>query len=210
MKTKKALAVLLAVVMLVMPLAVSSFAAENGIEAGPIKTAYNDTEYFNPQGLSIVYEGEIIDYTPANNNFRFEPALNELLTVETAEVAVFYNNRFIGMVPVAVDHLLGELTAIDHGHGYFCLGCGTLHNFENHIVEEWIPNDDGGIFTLQTQTGVCTICNAEVTESIPGSEKFFYLFDIETEGALTELETTVLMYFYNIAVSLIQMLTGIS
>ena len=114
------------------------------------------------------------------------------------------------MIPVTVEHQLGELTVIDHGHGYFCLGCGTLHNFENHIVEEWIPNDDGGIFTLQTQTGVCTICNAEVTESIPGSEKFFYLFDIETEGALTELETTVLMYFYNIAVSLIQMLTGIS
>ena len=45
MKTKKALAVLLAVVMLVMPLAVSSFAAaENGIVAGPVKTAYNDSE----------------------------------------------------------------------------------------------------------------------------------------------------------------------
>jgi hypothetical protein len=210
MKTKKALAVVLAVVMLVMPLAVSSFAADNGIEAAPLKTAYNDTEFFNAQGLSIVYEGEIIEYTPADSNFRFEPASNELLTVDTTEVAVYYNNRFIGMIPVTVEHQLGELTVIDHGHGYFCLGCGTLHNFENHVVEEWIPNDDGGIFTLQTQTGVCTICNAEVTESIPGSEKFFYLFDTETEGALTELETTVLMYFYNIAVSLIQMLTGIS
>lgn len=211
MKTKKALAVVLAVVMLVMPLAVSSFAATaNAIITAPLKTAYNDTEYFNAQGLSIIYENEIIVYTPADTNFRFEPAFNELLTVETTEVAVYYNNRFIGMVPVTVDHLLGELTAIDHGHGYFCLGCGTLHNFENHIVEEWIPNDDGGIFTMQTQTGTCTICSAQVTESIPGSEKFFTLFDVETEGAITELESTVLLYFYQIVVSLIQMLVGIS
>ena len=211
MKTKKALAVVLAVVMLVLPLAVSSFAATaNGIITNPIKTAYNDTEYFNAQGLSIIYENEIVVYTPADTNFRFEPAPNELLTVETTEVAVYYNNSFIGMVPVTVDHLLGELTAIDHGHGYFCLGCGTLHNFENHIVEEWIPNDDGGIFVMQTQTGICTICNAEVTESIPGSEKFFSLFDVETEGALTELESSVILYFYQIAVTLIQMLVGIS
>lgn len=211
MKTKKALAVVLAVVMLVMPLAVSSFAATaNAIITGPLKTDYNDTEYFNAQGLSIVYENEIIIYTPADSNFRFEPAPNELLSVETTEVAVYYNNSFIGMVPVTVDHLLGELTVIDHGHGYFCLGCGTLHNFENHIVEEWIPNDDGGIFTMQTQTGICTICNAQVTESIPGSEGFLSLFDFDTEGALTELESSVVLYFYQIAVTLIQMLVGIS
>ena len=52
MKTKKALAVLLAVVMLVMPLAVSSFAAGE-IIASPVKTAYTDAEFFNPQGLEI-------------------------------------------------------------------------------------------------------------------------------------------------------------
>ena len=208
MKTKKALAVLLAVVMLVMPFAVSSFAAsENAIVTNPIKTAYNDAEYFNAQGLAILFEDEVVVYTPTNSDFRFEPALNELLTVETTEVAVFYNDRFIGMVPVTVEHLLGELTAVDHGHGNFCLGCGTIHNFENHTVEEWIPNDDGGIFVMQTQTGYCTICGAEVTENIPGSEKFNDLFD---EGALTELESTVIGYIYSIAVSLIQMLIGIS
>ena len=209
MKTKKALAVLLAVVMLVMPFAVSSLAAGQVVTA-PIKTAYTDAEYFNPQGLSILYGNEVIVYTPTDANFRFDPALNEFLSVETTEVAVYYNNELVDMVPVTVEHLLGELTVIDHGHGNFCLGCGTLHNFENHNVEEWIPNDDGGIFTMQTQTGVCTVCNAEVTESIPGSEKFLFLFDLETEGAMSELETTIIVYFQQIAVTLIQMLVGIS
>ena len=207
MKTKKALAVLLAVVMLVMPLAVSSFAAtENGIVAGPVKTAYTDNEFFNPQGLSITYNGEVITYVPTDASFRFEPALNELLTVETVEAKIYYNNEFIGAVAISVDHLLGELTAIDHGHGYFCLGCGTLHNFENHTVNEWIPNDDGGIFTMQTQTGICTVCNATVTEGIPGSAKFDSLFNSEL---MTELEGTILGYVSTILVSLVQMLVGI-
>lgn len=207
MKTKKALAVLLAVVMLVMPLAVSSFAAtENGIVAGPVKTAYTDNEFFNPQGLSITYNGEVITYVPTDASFRFEPALNELLTVETVEAKIYYNNEFIGAVAISVDHLLGELTAIDHGHGYFCLGCGTLHNFENHTVNEWIPNDDGGIFTMQTQTGICTVCNATVTEGIPGSAKFDSLFNPEL---MTELEGTILGYVSTILVSLVQMLVGI-
>lgn len=207
MKTKKALAVLLAVVMLVMPLAVSSFAAtENGIVAAPVKTAYTDNEFFNPQGLSITYNGEVITYVPTDASFRFEPALNELLTVETVEAKIYYNNEFIGAVAISVDHLLGELTAIDHGHGYFCLGCGTLHNFENHTVNEWIPNDDGGIFTMQTQTGICTVCNATVTEGIPGSAKFDSLFNSEL---MTELEGTILGYVSTILVSLVQMLVGI-
>jgi hypothetical protein len=207
MKTKKALAVLLAVVMLVMPLAVSSFAAtENGIVAGPVKTTYTDNEFFNPQGLSITYNGEVITYVPTDASFRFEPALNELLTVETVEAKIYYNNEFIGAVAISVDHLLGELTAIDHGHGYFCLGCGTLHNFENHTVNEWIPNDDGGIFTMQTQTGICTVCNATVTEGIPGSAKFDSLFNSEL---MTELEGTILGYVSTILVSLVQMLVGI-
>ena len=203
MKTKKALAVVLAVVMLVMPLAVSSFAAGT-ILTDPIKTAYNDTEYFNPQGLSFLVGTEVVVYSPTDADFRFDPALNELLTVETTEVAVYYDNQFIATIPVTVEHVLGELTAIDNGHGRYCLGCGKLHNFENHIVEEWIPNDDGGLFIQQSQTGRCTICDAEVTEKIPNSEKFLYVF-----GDLTELEGTIASYFYSIAVSLIQMLAGI-
>lgn len=208
MKTKKALAVLLAVVMLVMPLAVSSFAAaENGIVAGPVKTAYNDSEYFNPIGIVINYEGETVSYIPGDSNFRFTPALDELVTVETTNVIVYYDNVEIGTVSISVDHILGELVAIDNGHGKFCLGCGQLHEFEVHDVPEYIPNDDGGFFVLQTETGVCTVCNAEVTRSIPGSEKFMNAFDAET---LTELESEIIGYIYTILVSLIQSFLSIS
>lgn len=206
MKTKKALAVFLAVVMLVMPLAVSSFAATaNSIIVGPIKTAYTDAENFNPIGIVISYENEVITYTPGNTAFRFEPALNELLTVETTEVAVYYNNKFIATTPITVEHVLGELISIDNGHGKYCLGCGTLHEFEHHTVTNWIPNDDGGIFTLQTKTGVCDICGAEVTETIPDSAKFSTLFG----GIMTETEFMIVDYLNKILVTLIQMFVSI-
>ncbi len=207
MKTKKALAVLLAVVMLVMPLAVSSFAATaNEIVTDPVKTAYNDSEYFNPVGIVITYNGKEITYTPDNLKFRFEPALNELLTVETTEVVVYYNNEIIGTVGVTVEHVLGDLVPIDNGHGKYCLGCGTLHEFEPHVVTNWVPNDDGGIFLNQTQTGTCDICDAEVTENIPGTAKFDSLFNPD---AMTPTEFKLVDYISKILVSLIQMLVGI-
>ena len=214
MRTKKALAVLLAVVLLVMPFAVSSFAA-SGIVSGPIKTVYTDSEYFSPLGISIATStGNIVAYTPGDANFRFEPALNELLSVNTddtdtvipTEVAVYYNNEYVGSVEIIVNHVLGELTAVGNGHGKFCVGCGTIHEFEDHIISEWIPNNDGGIFVAQTQTGYCDVCGAEVTEQIPGTENFLNLFDGTN---LTELEGTIINYISMILVPLIQMLTGI-
>ncbi len=217
MKTKKALAVLLAVVMLVLPLAVSSFAATaSAIISGPIKTAYTDSEYFNPIGIVIATDaGTIVTYTTDDDKFRFDPALNELLSVNTdevgavipTEVAVYYDNAYVGSVEIVVNHVLGELTPMGNGHGKFCLGCGTLHEFEDHVVSEWIPNNDGGIFVAQTQTGYCDICGASVTEKIPGSESFINLFD---GNNLTELEATLISYINMILVPLIQMLTSIN
>lgn len=228
MKTKKALAVILAVVMLVLPLAVSSFAAtENAVVTNSVKAVYYDTEFFNPQGLAILFDGEEIIYAPTDGNFRFEPALNELLTVETTEVAVYYNNVFVGTVPVTVEHNLGEVTLVGNGHGEYCLGCGALHNFEFHYdysagddpnkfdpdssdfdyVTEWIPNDDASLFTPQTATGVCSICNSEVTKTIPGTARFDTLFD---EESLAPLEGTILYYVSTILISLIEMIVGLN
>ncbi|MBQ7115247.1 MAG: hypothetical protein IJN94_02390 [Clostridia bacterium] len=226
MKTKKALAVILAVVMLVMPFAVSSFAATSEIIAEPYKTAYNDSECFIPQGLVVNVDGVDIDYTPIDAKFRFIPSLDELLTVETTKVDVYYDNELVGSIPVTVEHILGEITVVGNGHGRYCLGCGTLHNFEKHYdysagsnpnecddkadydyVSEWIPNDDGGLFVQQTATGVCSICNAEVTKNIAGSETFGSIFEGET---MSEIEAMILSYINMILVPLIQMLVGIS
>lgn len=225
MKTKKALAVLLAVVMLVVPLSVSSFAVTREIVTAPVKTAYVDSEYFNPIGLVIAVDGVNITYSPTDPKFRFDPTLNELLTVPepydhdnnsaTPDIAdpysyvnVYYDNAFVGTVPVTVDHILGDLTVINNGHGHYCLGCGALHDFEKHIVTEWIPNDDAGILTAQTKTGYCTECGAEVTEAIPGSEKFEDIF--LGNGNLTDTEFKFMLLFKTIIVSLVQMLVGIS
>lgn len=205
MKTRKALAVLLATVMLIVPLAVSSFAAGT-ISVNAEKTAYTDAECFNPNGLVITFDGTRIEYSATDANFRFIPALNEALTVEDTEVFVYYKNELVGSVPVTVEHVLGELVSIDNGHGKYCLGCGELHEFEAHTITNWIPNDDGGIFVMQTRTGSCDICGGTFTENIPGSEKFLNLFPV---GGTTELETTIIGYIYDIAVSLIQMIVGI-
>ncbi len=208
MKTKKALAVLLAVVMLVLPFAVSSFAATaNAIVTNPIKTEYNDSEYFNPQGLVLIVDGKEIYYAPTDNKFRFEPALNEFLSVDDAEVFVYYNNTIVGTVSVTVNHNLDKkLTAIDNGHGNYCIGCGELHNFVPHNVTEFIPNDDGGIFLPQTETGFCTDCGAEVTQRIADSESFGNLFD---EQNATDFELKIFAVLEALLVSLVQMLTGI-
>ncbi len=214
MRTKKAIAVLLAVVILAVPFAVSSYAAP-AIVTDPIKTAYTDCEYFNPQGL-VVQDGEdTIEYSPVDPDFTFVPALNEYLSVGTNSegadvnevfVEVYYKNRYAGSVKITVDHVLGEVTSLSEaGHGQYCLGCGKVHNYEEHDIPEYIPNDDGGLIIQQTETGTCTVCGEKVTRSIPGSETFLSIFG----GEMTEFEVEIISYFYMIAVTLIQALAGI-
>lgn len=209
MRIKKAIAVLLAVIVLALPLAVVSFAAP-AIISGPDKTAYTDLEKFDPHGIVISDGEKEIAYSAAEEKFSFVPGLNELLTVNEmgeTKVDVYYDNRYVGSVMVTVDHVLGDVVSLgDAGHGQYCLGCGTVHNFEEHDIPEFIPNDDGGLIIQQTQTGKCTVCEAEITENIPGSEKFLSIFG----GEMTELEGTIIGYVYTILVSLIQALAGIA
>ena len=214
MKTNKVLAVLLAVVLLTVPFAVNAFAASE-IVAQPIKTVYTDCEKFNPQGLVISVNGEEIPYTPIDEKFAFAPDLDQYLTVaKNADgedvidnsVEVYYDNKYVGSVEITVDHILGDVTLLNQTtHGQYCLGCGAIHNIEAHSVPEFIPNDDGDLFNPQTQTGTCDICKGEVTESIPGSEDFQYIFG----DGLSDLGATIVGYFYTIVVSLIQALSGI-
>lgn len=217
MTMKKALAVLMVAVMLVASFSiVGSAAGTYTIVTGPLKTAYTDCDYFNPQGIIITDGTDVIPYTPIDDKWTFQPALNELLTVGVTddgnevpekEIKVFYDNALVGTVTVNVEHILGEIVFLgEAGHGQYCLGCGKVHNYETHSIPEWIPNDDGGLFVAQTQTGTCEICNGKVTESIPGSEKFGNIFNPDT---MTETESEIVFYVYSILVSLIQMLVGI-
>ncbi len=214
MRTKKAIAVLLAVVMLAVPFAVMSYAAP-AIVTAPIKTEYTDCEFFNPQGLVITDGEDVIAYTPTDADFSFVPALDEYLSVgknadgedvNKTYVEVYYKNNLVGSVEITVNHVLGEVTNLgEAGHGQYCLGCGKVHNYSGHDIPEFIPNDDGGLFICQTETGTCTVCNGEVTRSIPGTEKFLTSFG----GEMTDFESEIIGYFYMIAVSLIQALVGI-
>ncbi|MBR4286575.1 MAG: hypothetical protein IKT55_02585 [Clostridia bacterium] len=214
MRTKKAIAVLLAVVILAIPFAVVS-SASSAIVSAPIKTQYTDCEYFNPQGLVVEYEGKEVAYSPIDPDFAFSPALNEYLTVGTNSdgddlptntVEVYYKNEFVGTVEIEVSHVLGEITFLSEaGHGQYCLGCGKVHNYSEHNIPEYIPNDDGGIFLAQTETGTCLDCGGKVTRNIPGTEGFVSIFG----GEMTDLESTVIGYIYTILVSLVQALAGI-
>ncbi len=214
MKTKRVVAILLLAVMLLVPASVSVFAADVSIVSGPIKVAYKDSEYFNPQGLVISVDGEEITYTPDNAKFNFVPGLNEHIKVtETedgvapTEITVYYDDVKIGTVAVSVQHVWGDCTYLDNNfHGQYCLGCGVVKETLPHNVPEFIPNDDGGLFVQQTQTGTCADCGAKVTENIPGSEGFGSLFDPEN---LTNFELEIVGYLQNILVTLIQMIVGI-
>lgn len=217
MRTRKALAVLMVAIMLMASFSiVGNAAASYAIVSGPIKTAYTDCDYFNPQGLAITDGTNLIVYTPADEKWAFDPALNVLLSVGVdaegndvleQEVEIFYDNQLVGTVVVGVDHILGDITCLGQAaHGQYCLGCGKVHNYEEHTVNEWIPNDDGGLFLQQTQTGKCEICQGEITENIPGSEKFLTIFD---PNNITETESEIVGYIYSILVSLVQMLVGI-
>lgn len=207
MKAKKALAVLLVAVMLLVPFTFGASAAGEAIVSGPIKTVYTDCEYFNPQGLVITVDGNEITYSPIDAGFKFVPGLNEKLTVDTS-IDVYYNEVKIGTVAVTVSHVWGEITYFDNNyHGRHCLGCGIVDEttFSAHNVTEYIPNDDGGLFVQQTETGVCNDCHAEVTRNIAGSEKFNEIFS----DNLTETEATIITWIQIIVVSLVQMIVGI-
>lgn len=214
MKTRKAIAVLLAVLILALPFAVVSYAAP-AIAEGPIKTVYTDCEKFNPQGLVVSVDGDLIPYTPIDTKFTFVPGLDEFLSISTnadgeeiptQQIEVYYDNTYAGTIEVEVSHILGEVTYLSEaGHGQYCLGCGKVCNYGAHEIPEFIPNDDGGLLVPQTQTGTCDICKGKVTENIPGSEGFLFIFG----GEITEFESTIIGYFYTIAVSLVQAIIGI-
>ncbi|MGN0526402.1 MAG: hypothetical protein ACI4IF_03125 [Acutalibacteraceae bacterium] len=228
MKMKKALAVLLTVVMLVASFSLCAFAAGSvTIVSNPIKTVYKDSEFFNPQGLAINDGVGDVYYTPDNADFRFSPALNEFLSVDTSEVVegevyasgatstqvikVYYQNAYVGDVTVTVGHDV-DTTVYDcegYYHGHYCKGCAKFLDKESCAdhVTNWVPNDDQGLLKYQTETGKCDVCGNPVTRQIKNSDGFGG--EIMNGFPWTDTELQILDYFYKIVVSLVNALLSI-
>ncbi len=227
MKAKRTLAVFLVAVMLLVPFSMFVSAAGETLVSGPIKTAYTDNEYFNPQGIVINVNGKEIAYSPVDSKFKFVPGLDERLTTANAEVTgggaplldengyqvysanvdIYYNEVKVDTVKVRVSHVWGKVQYMDNNyHGHFCMGCGIVDEvtFSKHNVAEYIPNDDGGLFIQQSESGECVDCGHIITRKIAETEKFNSIFS----GNFSDLEAEILTYVSSILVGLIQFLTG--
>ncbi len=222
MKTRKILAVLLAVVVLVGSLAVVSSAAPT-FDATLVQTVYKDSEYFKPEGLIVMDGVTPVPYLSNEEDFVFIPALDELLTVETSYVRVIYKNEEIGIIPVTVSHSFGKIEYLSaKDHGARCKGCGIIDVAEAHQAEyaydvdgnlildergnpkeDWIPNDDGGMFVPQTEHATCSVCGGEMKRYIDGSEKFNTIFNF---GNITDTELEIVGYLQTILLTLVKAL----
>ncbi len=238
MKIKRALAILLVAVMLLVPVSSSVFAADSAIVSGPIKVAYTDSEYFNPQGLVISVNGEDITYTPDNAKFSFIPALNEHIKVGeyikdglspaydkngnvlyTSNVDVYYNNEKIDSITLTVTHVWGDVTYIDNNyHGQYCLGCGVVKDrfddknmvFVSDIQSHTVDN------FIPNDDGALFIQQTQTGTCTGCGEKVTESIpgsekfgSLFPDDSLTSFESEIIGYLKNILVTLVQMLAGI-
>ncbi len=176
MKTRKILALVMAIALLAVSMSVVASAA-GSISVVP-RITYTDAECFDPTGLVILDStGAQISYETDYQYFTFSVELDEKLTIYMTEIEVFYKGESIGFVEITVDHAGGEITPVNnHSHGQICAGCGVICKNEDHDVEYWVPNDDAGLLTSETETGTCTTCGDTVSQYIPGTATYPTVF----------------------------------
>jgi hypothetical protein len=184
MKTKRLLATVLSVVMLLSVFSVISLAAGPytfALTKGPEKTEYYDYERFDPSGIVI----EITDSTGAtvetvyysnslNNRFTFSVDLSKKLTVDVTEIEVKLDGAVVANIPVTVNHTYEENTSLGSTkHGTKCFGCGYVDpdSMEEHTYDDtaWTPNDDSTFVRDNTESNFCLKCNHEIKREINGS-----------------------------------------
>lgn len=181
MKTKKMLAVMLTVVMLVLPLAV--FSAAEG-EVWEITNFATQDEYayggtYCADGLEIYDGSNWYTYADYSSRFTFEPAT---LTCAVTEVEIYFDGVLVGVDPVTVSHI-PETNVVSFGknHGCYCTECGKVAYFEDHTVADdgWVPNDDASFLLNETETGFCTLCGEKVVRTIDGTAGYLKTFNPE-------------------------------
>lgn len=181
-KTKRLLATVLSVVMLLSVFSVISLAAGPytfNLSQGPYKVEYYDYERFEPDGIYVTVTdatGSAVEtvYYSAGGRFSFSVDLSRPLTVETTAVDVYLDGALVASVPVTVNHKLEENTSLGSTkHGTRCAGCGYVvpDSMEEHIYDDtaWTPNEDSTFVRDNTESNFCLKCNHEIKREIDGS-----------------------------------------
>lgn len=181
-KTKRLLATVLSVVMLLSVFSVISLAAGPytfTLSQGPYKVEYYDYERFEPDGIYVTVTdstGAAVEtvYYSNGGRFSFSVDLSRPLTVETTAVDVYLDGALVASVPVTVNHKLEENTSLGSTkHGTRCAGCGYVvpDSMEEHTYDDtaWTPNDDSTFVRDNTESNFCLECNHEIKREIDGS-----------------------------------------
>ena len=181
-KTKRLLATVLSVVMLLSVFSVISLAAGPytfNLSQGPYKVEYYDYERFEPDGIYVTVTdatGATVEtvYYSAGGRFSFSVDLSRPLTVETTAIDVYLDGALVASVPVTVNHKLEENTSLGSTkHGTRCAGCGYVDpdSMEEHYYDDtaWTPNEDSTFVRDNTESNFCLACNHEITREIDGS-----------------------------------------
>ncbi len=189
-----------------------------GLMNGPAAEFATEGKSLDPKGLATKFDGAVVNYEDDPAGFTFSPSIEAPVVLKKdasgnilpVKYTVYYKGYEVGSFEIAVNHDFGGFVQLESGkeHAKICKQCGELTELEACAgsVHNFKPNDDAGLFKLQTETGTCDKCNGTVTRNIEGSNKFDNIFDFIHEDAMAATELTILEYFKLILVSLIQMI----
>ena len=188
MKTKRLLATVLSVVMLISVFSVISLAANKytfTLTQGPSHPQeYYDYERFDPTGIKVTVTnatGEVVETvsysSSTSSRFTFSPRASSVLSVDVTEISVTLDGQFVANIPVTVAHKLEENTSLGSTkHGTKCFGCGYVvpdtieeHTWKYTDDEPWEPNSDSSFTRDETESNFCVECNHEKKRDIDSS-----------------------------------------
>ncbi len=189
MKTRKILALVMAIALLAVSMTVVASAEEAAERPTSVYTiqntpnlTYTDADCFNPAGLTISDGSTTISYDTDSQFFTFSVADDQPLTVYMTQIEVFYKGESCGFLDIVVKHLGsadGEIVYINnHHHGQICDVCGVTCYNESHeeFVDYWVPNGDASLLVNETESGHCSKCDTRVSHYIEGTATYVTAF----------------------------------